>query len=65
AGTFNNWEPQAMAQKPDGRWSLALPLAAGTYEYQFLVDTEWRPDPNNPGKRSNRYGGFNSICEVM
>ena len=65
AGTFNNWEPQAMAKGPDGLWRITLLLAPGTYEYQFLVDAKWRPDPNNPGKRSNKYGNFNSFCEVM
>jgi hypothetical protein len=65
AGTFNNWEPQAMAKGPDALWRIALRLAPGTYEDKFLVDAEWREDPKNPGKKPNASGGFNSVCEVM
>jgi 1,4-alpha-glucan branching enzyme len=66
AGTFNNWEPQAMTKGPDGRWRITLRLAPGTYEYKFLVDTEWRDDPNNPPRRTaNEQGAFNSICQVL
>jgi 1,4-alpha-glucan branching enzyme len=65
AGTFNNWEPQALAKGSDGVWRIPLQLAPGTYEYRFLVDAEWRDDPNNPRKRPNEYGGNNSVCEVM
>jgi len=64
-GTFNNWEPQAMAKGPDARWRIIMRLAPGTYEYKFLVDTEWRDDPNNPRKTPNAQGGFNSVCDVM
>ena len=53
-----------MAKGPDALWRIALRLAPGTYEYKFLVDTEWREDPNNPRKTANAQGGFNSICEV-
>lgn len=64
AGSFNNWQPQAMAKGPDSLWRITLELAPGTYEYKFLVDTEWREDPGNPRKTINESGGFNSICEV-
>jgi hypothetical protein len=64
-GTFNNWEPQAMTKGPDARWRITLRLAPGTYEYKFLVDTEWREDPSNPRKRPNEHGGVNSICDVV
>jgi 1,4-alpha-glucan branching enzyme len=50
-GSFNDWEPQAMTQ--------------GTYEYRFLVDADWREDPNNPRKTPNKCGGYDSICDVL
>ncbi|MBI3872992.1 MAG: hypothetical protein HY304_07965 [candidate division Zixibacteria bacterium] len=65
AGTFNNWQPQAMTKSPGGLWRVAIKLAPGTYQYKFLADTQWREDPNNPRKTSNEQGGFNSICAVL
>ncbi len=64
AGTFNNWEPRAMIKDTDGLWRLSVNLTPGTYQYRFLVDTEWREDPANPNKTINEYGSFNSIVEV-
>lgn len=31
-----------------GAWALRLLLSPGQYEYHFLVDGEWRPDPLAP-----------------
>ncbi len=65
AGSFNDWEPQAMIKKRDGLWRAALQLAPGTHRYRFLVDTVWREDPSNPRKIHNDFGGFDSICDVL
>jgi len=65
AGSFNNWEPQAMTKGRDGLWRLTLQLVPGTHEYKFLVDTQWREDPNNPRKTLNEHGDFNSLCDVL
>ena len=65
AGSFNNWEPQVMTQGRDGTWRITLQLAPGAHQYKFLVDTQWREDPNNPRNIPNEFGGLNSICEVL
>ena len=65
AGSFNNWEPQAMTKDRGETWRITIQLMPGTYEYKFLVDGQWRDDSNNPRKRPNEFGGYNSICEVM
>ena len=65
AGSFNDWTPQAMAKGPDGLWRITVQLAQGTYEYRFLVDADWREDPNNPRKTQNVFGGYNSVCDVL
>jgi|GEM_PF-1548068 len=65
AGSFNNWEPQAMTRGRDGVWRITLQLAPGNHQYKFLVGTQWREDPNNPRKVQNDQGGFNSVCSVM
>ncbi len=65
AGSFNDWKPQAMTKGSDGLWRITVQLAQGTYEYRFLVDTDWREDPINPRKTQNTFGGYNSICDVL
>jgi hypothetical protein len=65
AGSFNNWEPQPMTQGRDSVWRITVQLVPGTHQYKFLVDGEWREDPNNPRKMPNEFGGLNSICEVL
>ena len=49
SGTFNNWTPDElpMEKTPQG-WKLAYILAAGNYEYKFVVDGNWMTDPANP-----------------
>lgn len=64
AGSFNNWEPQAMAKDADGLWRLTIHLAPGTYQYRFLVDTEWKEDPANARRTPNEFGSYNSIIDV-
>ena len=65
AGTFSDWQPQAMTKGQDGLWRITLQLIPGIYEYRFLVGAQWQDDPNNPRRTPNGYGGFNSICEVV
>jgi len=65
AGSFNDWKPQAMTKGPGGLWRITVQLAHGTYEYRFLVDADYREDPNNPRKTQNEFGGYNSICNVL
>ena len=50
AGSFTDWQNGAlsMEQDADNRWSLTVPnLAAGVYQYKFIVDNEWITDPAN------------------
>jgi hypothetical protein len=64
AGTFNKWEPRAMVKESDGLWRITVHLAPGTYQYRFLVDTEWREDPGNERHIVNEYGTHNSVIDV-
>jgi len=49
AGSFNGWNPAEleMEKTADG-WQLPYVLAPGNYEYKFIVDGTWMPDPSNP-----------------
>jgi hypothetical protein len=51
AGNFNAWnDGELFMEKSVGGWTLPLALAPGMYEYKFVVDGEWIPDPVNPLK---------------
>ncbi len=50
AGNFTDWQNGALSMKKDtdDRWSLSISnLAAGVYQYKFIVDNEWITDPAN------------------
>lgn len=65
AGTFNDWHPEMfpMIETAEG-WVKDLVLPPGTYEYRFVVDGRWMPDPNNPRGEPNPFGEINSVIEV-
>lgn len=51
AGSFNNWTLGAtpMTKDEEGTWRVVVPLAAGKYEYKFVVNGgTWTADPDNP-----------------
>lgn len=67
AGEFNNWSPKAkkMAYKAkSGAYFATLKLAAGTYQYKFIIDGTWCADPENTNAVPNDQGTFNSVIEV-
>ena len=65
SGNFNAWDESAFTmQKVDGGWETCLSLDAGRYEYKFIVDGEWMPDPNNPQTVRNQYATLNSVYEI-
>jgi hypothetical protein len=48
-GDFNGWSPTAtpMDRESAGVWVTQVFMDPGTYEYKFLVDGDWRTDPDN------------------
>ena len=66
AGSFNDWRPGAapMIAMGAGRWIKALALPPGTYEYRFVVDGKWMPDPRAGKTAQNPFGELNSILRV-
>ncbi len=70
SGSFNGW-----ADKPDtadkltdpggtGIWKVEKTLKAGVYQYKFLVDGQWKADPDNANQTPDGFGGHNSVIEV-
>ena len=70
AGDFNGWVPdkdvRSHVQADDGErvWTKVLELAPGTYQYRYVVDGEWREDPDNPRAEPGPVGGRNSVLVV-
>jgi hypothetical protein len=66
AGSFNNWQPERTPLKSsgNGRWLGDLKVAPGRYEYLFVVDGQWLPDPNARESVQNPFGGKNSVLTV-
>jgi chromosome partitioning protein len=66
SGSFNNWaiDESCRMVREDGIWVARLPLAAGLYRYQFIVDGRWQPDPVNDRREANGFGDMNSLVEV-
>jgi 1,4-alpha-glucan branching enzyme len=63
AGSFNDWQPTAL-QREGEEWHIDLSLAPGDYEYRFVVNECWLPDPACAEGRPNPYGGENSVLHV-
>jgi 1,4-alpha-glucan branching enzyme len=66
AGSFNDWRPDTtpLAPADNGRWVGDLTIEPGRYEYLFVVDGQWLPDPNAKESVQNPFGGRNSVIGV-
>jgi chromosome partitioning protein len=70
AGDFNGWVPDKGVRsliESDGEikvWTKVLQLPPGTYQYRYVVDGEWREDPENPQVVTNAVGGRSSVLVV-
>ena len=66
AGEFNEWSETAlpMTKQADGEWTASIALKTGSYQYKFIVDGQWTPDPKNPEHTDDGYGGSNSVIQV-
>ncbi len=66
AGSFNGWQVGATPLRPDkgGEWQGELKLTPGRYEYLFVVDGTWLPDPAAREAAPNPFGGWNSVLSV-
>ena len=65
AGEFNKWNPTAKKMAyTAGVYTATVKLAAGTYQYKFVIDGTWCADPENVNSVANDQGTFNSVIEV-
>jgi len=65
-GDFTDWQraPISMHKRPDEVWSVTVPLEPGEHHYRFLVDGEWRDDPESTVRVPNPYGSKNATVQI-
>lgn len=65
-GDFTHWQkaPISLRKTPDGIWRMTVSLPPGEYHYRFLVDGEWRDDPECRLRVPNPFGTSNAVVRV-
>ena len=65
-GEFNDWSPEAtpMQRLNDRCWEAKLTLQPGRYQYNFVADGQWFPDPQAHETVPDGHGAVNSVIQV-
>ena len=66
AGDFTHWqqEPIPMRRDHNGVWTATVALTPGRHAYRFIVDGEWRDDPECTIRVANPYGTQDMVRHV-
>ena len=66
AGDFTHWQqrPVPLRQQQGGVWKTTVELTPGTHHYRFIVDGQWRDDPECKIKVANPYGTQDAVRQV-
>lgn len=67
AGDFTDWKPKKLklAKRRSGAlWQTSIKLRPGSYQYKYLVNDRWIPDPTNKKIVDNGLGTANSLITV-
>jgi 1,4-alpha-glucan branching enzyme len=66
AGDFTNWEqkPVKLQKGADGVWRTHVELSPGEHHYRFLVDGQWRDDPQCALHVPNPFGSQDAVRQV-
>jgi 1,4-alpha-glucan branching enzyme len=65
-GDFTQWQKHAipLQRQEGGVWMTAVELQPGKHAYRFLVDGEWRDDPECTLRVPNAYGTQDMVREA-
>lgn len=65
-GDFNGWHQEKHPMKINGHgiFEKTIKINPGRYEYKFLVDGQWKNDPENLSSCANCFGTLNNILVV-
>lgn len=65
-GDFTQWQekPISLKKGTNGVWSTAVELSPGEHHYRFLVDGQWRDDPECELQVPNAFGTKDAVRQV-
>ncbi len=65
-GDFTHWKDRPISMQKDthGVWRASVALDPGEHHYRFLVDGEWRDDPECSVRVPNPFGSQDAIRQV-
>ena len=65
-GSFVDWREHDIKMQKIGSqgWRIKMDIPPGIYEYKFIVDGEWKQDPDNKSTVINQYRTLNSILSI-
>lgn len=65
-GDFTHWQehPINLHRESSGIWRTTVELEPGEHHYRFLVDGQWRDDPECAIRVPNPYGSQDSVRRV-
>jgi 1,4-alpha-glucan branching enzyme len=65
-GDFTHWQQRGipMQKGKDGIWTATVPLSPGKHTYRFIVDGDWRDDPECKLRVPNPYGTQDMVRQV-
>ena len=65
-GDFTQWQehPINLQKGADGIWRATVELKPGTHHYRFLVDGEWRDNPECVLRAQNPFGSEDMLRQV-
>ena len=65
-GDFTHWQQGGipMQKNKEGVWTATVSLQPGNHTYRFIVDGDWRDDPECKLRVPNPYGGHDMVRRV-
>jgi len=65
-GDFTAWEhaPISLHKEADDVWRTTVELTPGRHLYRYLVDGQWRDDPNCEERAENPFGSQDDVRKV-
>ena len=65
-GDFTHWQkdPIPMHKNKGGIWTVAVRLPPGRHSYRFIVDGEWRDDPECRIRVPNPFGSQDMVRDA-
>ena len=65
-GDFTHWHQGGIPMQVDRRgvWTATVALAPGAHRYRFIVDGEWRDDPECKSRVPNPFGSEDMLRQA-